>query len=111
MFATGTDRCPVQIFKFYLSKRPIDLRNKGPFYLGIIKDPANEDIWFKKSPILSRYYLDHWTYHNSWVGSIWYGDEEQQQEISNKIDNLNNVPSAAPSHVSVNCDETTHQST
>lgn len=47
MFATNTDRCPVQIFKFYLSKRPFELRNNGPFYLSVIINPSSE-IWYKK---------------------------------------------------------------
>ena len=31
MFATGTDRCPVTIFKLYLSKRPFEFKEIGPF--------------------------------------------------------------------------------
>ena len=50
MFATGTNRCPVAIFKLYLSKRPFEFKENGPFYLGIITNPAGE-IWFKKSPM------------------------------------------------------------
>ena len=45
MFETGGKRCPVRIFKFYLSKRPESLRSSGPFYLGI-KHNANEAMMF-----------------------------------------------------------------
>ena len=49
MYRTGDlHRCPVMIFNLYLSKRPVELRNKGPFYLGIIYKPQTE-IWFKKT--------------------------------------------------------------
>ena len=49
MFETGNPlRCPVMIFLLYLSKRPVELRKKGPIYLGIIKNPKSE-IWYKSS--------------------------------------------------------------
>ena len=35
MFSTNDARCPVSFLKFYLSKRPAELRDTGPFYLGI----------------------------------------------------------------------------
>lgn len=48
MYRTGNPhRCPVMIFNLYLSKRPVELRYKGPFYLGIIYKPQTE-IWYKK---------------------------------------------------------------
>ena len=31
MFASGGPRCPVELFKQYLSRRPQELRDKGPF--------------------------------------------------------------------------------
>ena len=37
-------------FKLYLSKRPIELRNNGPFYLAIIHSPSSS-IWFKRTPM------------------------------------------------------------
>ena len=46
--ANGTARCPVSLFKLYLSKRPIELRNNGLFYLAIIHNPS-WNIWFKRS--------------------------------------------------------------
>ena len=50
LYANGTERCPVSLFKLYLSKRPIELRNNGPFYLAIIHNPS-PNIWFKRSPM------------------------------------------------------------
>ena len=47
MFATGDLRCPVQLLKQYLSKRPQELREKGPFYLAIIENPKT-NVWYKK---------------------------------------------------------------
>ena len=47
MFATGGPRCPVQLLKQYLSKRPQELRDKGPFYLAIIEKPKR-NVWYKK---------------------------------------------------------------
>ena len=47
MFATGDPRCPVQLLKKYLSKRPQELREKGPFYLASIKNPKT-NVWYKK---------------------------------------------------------------
>ena len=44
------DKCPVNLYKFYLQKRPLELRDKGPFYLAIIINPAT-DVWFKASPM------------------------------------------------------------
>ena len=39
MFATVGQRCPVELLKQYLSRRPQELRDKGPFYLAIIENP------------------------------------------------------------------------
>ena len=47
---TKSDRCPVKIFRKYLSKRPVELRNSGPFYLQPIVNPLTE-IWYKKQPM------------------------------------------------------------
>ena len=47
MFATGGQRCPVELLKQYLSKRPQELREKGPFYLAIIENPKT-NVWYKK---------------------------------------------------------------
>ena len=49
MFATGESRCPVALFKSYLSKRPEDLKLSGPFYLACIDNPTKTDVWYKKS--------------------------------------------------------------
>ena len=48
MFATGESRCPVALFKSYLSKRPEDLKLSGLFYLACIDNPTT-DAWYKKS--------------------------------------------------------------
>ncbi|CAH3031546.1 unnamed protein product [Pocillopora meandrina] len=47
MFATGVQRCPVELLKQYLSRRPQELRDKGPFYLTIIENPKT-NVWYKK---------------------------------------------------------------
>ena len=39
MFASGGPRCPVELFKQYLSRRPQELRDKGPFYLAVFENP------------------------------------------------------------------------
>ena len=46
MFATGGNRCPVSLFKKYLSHRPLHLRSSGPLYLAIIQHPKT-DVWYK----------------------------------------------------------------
>lgn len=46
MHATGTERCPVRIFKTYLAHRPEHLRDKGPLYLAAIPNPKG-DVWYK----------------------------------------------------------------
>lgn len=43
-------RCPVTIFKLYISKRPLTLRESGPLYLAPIDNPIT-DIWYKKAPM------------------------------------------------------------
>ena len=47
MFANRGLRCPVQLFKEYLSRRPPVLRESGPFYLAMIDHPKSS-IWYKK---------------------------------------------------------------
>ena len=47
MFATNSERCPIRIFKFYLSKQPMELRKNEPSYLPVIINPSSE-IWYKK---------------------------------------------------------------
>ena len=48
MFATGGQRCPVQLLsKQYRRRPPQELRDKGPFYLAIIENPKT-NVWYKK---------------------------------------------------------------
>ena len=42
MFATHTSRCPINFFKLYLSKRPINLRTSGPLYLTVNHKPSTD---------------------------------------------------------------------
>ena len=50
MFATGDERCPVRLFQLFMSKRPVELRATGPFYLAVKQSARKEDdIWFMKS--------------------------------------------------------------
>ena len=47
MFATGGPRCPVNIFKTYLSRRPYEMRSPHHTrYLAAIQRPVGE-IWYK----------------------------------------------------------------
>ena len=47
MFATSCQRCPVELFKQYLSRRPLELRDKSPFYLAVM-DNTKIEVWYKK---------------------------------------------------------------
>ena len=48
-FETGDAlRCPVMVFNLYLSKRPLELREKGSMYLAIIYNPKTE-TWYKSN--------------------------------------------------------------
>ena len=52
MFAVGGERCPVTLFKMYLSKRPDDLKNSGRFYLTPKKNVLQTDeIRYAKNPM------------------------------------------------------------
>ena len=46
MFQTNLDRCPFALFKLYLSRGPLNLRNNGSFYLSVIVNPTS-DILYK----------------------------------------------------------------
>ena len=50
MFATGGERCPIQLYREFIPRRPEELKTSGPFYLGYIDNPAT-DVWFKKSTL------------------------------------------------------------
>ena len=50
MFATGGQKCPVDLLKQYLSRRPQELRDKGPFYLAVIENPKT-NVWYKKQQL------------------------------------------------------------
>ena len=47
MFLTDTSRCPVSIFKLYLSKRVSQIRPSGPLYLSIIHKPVSNLLWYE----------------------------------------------------------------
>ena len=53
MFATGDVRCPVRLFKLYLSKRPPGFQKTGRFYLHPIVDGSHQfrQDWYKTSPM------------------------------------------------------------
>ena len=51
MFAIGGDRCPVEIFDFFVSKRPADMKNSGRFYLYPKMHCTTTENWFKVSPV------------------------------------------------------------
>ena len=46
MYENKTDRCPVAFFLLFKSKRPVELRNMGPFYFTVIHAPLT-DVWYK----------------------------------------------------------------
>ena len=52
MFQTGGERCPVALFRRYISRRPPNLGTSGPFYLSIKynRGPSDE-IWYKVQPM------------------------------------------------------------
>ena len=50
MFATNCPQCVVKLFKLFKSKRPAQCREKGRFYLQVIKSPPTE-IWFNALPM------------------------------------------------------------
>ena len=50
MFATGGERCPVSLFKEYLTCQPNHLRTRCSFYLSINCKPKDE-VWYKAQPM------------------------------------------------------------
>ena len=52
MFQTGEGKCPVALFRQYISRRPPNLRTSGPFYLSIKYDRrADDEMWYKVQPV------------------------------------------------------------
>ena len=51
MVSTDTSRCPVNIFQFYLSKLPSQLRSNDPLNLRIIHKPVSNSLWHKNVPM------------------------------------------------------------
>ena len=52
MFAVGGERCPVALFKQFVSRRPQKLKTTGPFYLSIKTNRRPDDnVWFKVQPM------------------------------------------------------------
>lgn len=48
MFAVGGERCPVALFKQFVSRRPQNLKTTGAFYLSIKTNRKPDDnLWFK----------------------------------------------------------------
>ena len=49
MFATGGERCPVELFREYINHRPHEIRYEGPFYLTPLPKKTQHDIvWYKR---------------------------------------------------------------
>lgn len=44
----GGEKDPVRLFKLWLSKRPLGMKDNGPLYLGIINRPKTSDVWYMK---------------------------------------------------------------
>ena len=51
MFFTGGERCPYLLFQLYVSKRPVELRNSGRFYLTPKKNYAFSNEWYLIYPM------------------------------------------------------------
>ena len=52
MFAVGGERCPVALFKQFVSRRPQNLKTNGPFYLSFKTNRRPDDnVWFKVQPM------------------------------------------------------------
>jgi len=52
MWATNTNRCPVQFYKCYLSKRPVAATDPdSPFYLTVNHNRSAGDPWYKNVPL------------------------------------------------------------
>ena len=45
MYENKTEKCPVAFFLLLKSKRLVELRNMGPFYLTVIDAPLT-DVWY-----------------------------------------------------------------
>ena len=50
MFATGGYKCPVTIFKEFLSRHPPEIRTTSPLYLSCVPKPSLQ-VWYKWQPI------------------------------------------------------------
>lgn len=50
MVETGGNRCPVLLFREYVSRRPEGMQQSCPFYL-LIKPKNRESTWYKAQPI------------------------------------------------------------
>ena len=51
IYSTGGDRCPVNIFKTFLARRPPDMmKPDSPLYLAVVKSPRTE-VWYKRQPL------------------------------------------------------------
>ena len=49
MYSTdGGKNGPVRLFKLWLAKRPVGMKNTGPLYLGVINRPQSPDVWYTK---------------------------------------------------------------
>ncbi|XP_028401230.1 uncharacterized protein KIAA1958-like [Dendronephthya gigantea] len=52
MFQTQGERCPVALFREYVSRRPLSLQQTGPFYLSVKTNRRPDDhIWYKVQPM------------------------------------------------------------
>ena len=52
MFQTRGEKCPVALFRQYISHRPPNLRTSGPFYLSVKYNRRPDDeIWYKVQPM------------------------------------------------------------
>ena len=53
LLRTGGQRCPVAAYELLVSKRPPELKQRGPLYLARLKERvwSKAPVWFSKSPL------------------------------------------------------------
>ena len=51
MFPTHNDRCPIRYFDFYVSKRPVTMRDSGRFYLIPKPSKCQGSPWYYERPM------------------------------------------------------------
>ena len=94
MFQTGGERCPVALFRQYISRRPRSLRARGPFYLLIKynRGPGDE-TWYKIQPTgenkinsMMKNIISQTTLQSS---EKWFTDHSARKTLVSKMKKVN----------------------